>query len=98
MTWINPSAWNLGLGSIQASSRALMSHLVPKESEAEFFGFYALCGKTGAIVGPLLLVWLDGLFGSLRFALISVIAFFAIGLWFILKVEDPQSDSSSAFQ
>jgi len=88
--WIVAGLAGLGLGSIQASSRAMMSHLVPKGREAEFFGFYALCGKTGAIAGPLALIGLNALLGSLRLGLISVLAFYAIGLWLVLRVEDPR--------
>ena len=89
--WMVAGLAGLGLGSIQASSRALMSHLVPKGSEAEFFGFYALCGKTGAIAGPLLLTGLGSLFGSLRLGLISVLFFYAVGLWLVMRVRDPKS-------
>ena len=42
-----------GLGSVQAASRAFMAALIPKGKEAEMFGFYALCGKSSSIVGPL---------------------------------------------
>jgi len=89
--WVVAGLAGLGLGSIQACSRALMSHLVPKGSEAEFFGFYALCGKTGAIAGPLLLTGLGTLLGSLRLGLISVVAFYTIGLCLILRVKDPKT-------
>jgi len=88
--WMVAGLAGLGLGSIQASSRALMSHLVPRGAEAEFFGFYALCGKTGAIAGPLLLTGLGSLLGSLRLGLISVLVFYAVGLWLVLKVKDPE--------
>ncbi|HWC72852.1 MAG TPA: MFS transporter, partial [Gemmatimonadales bacterium] len=43
----------LGLGSIQAASRALMASLIPRGKESELFGFYALCGKSSSILGPL---------------------------------------------
>jgi len=91
--WLIAGLAGLGLGSIQACSRALMSHLVPKGSEAEFFGFYALCGKTGAIAGPLLLTGLGTLLGSLRLGLISVLAFYSIGLYLVLRVKDPRDAS-----
>lgn len=96
--WLVAGLAGLGLGSIQASSRALMSHLVPSGREAEFFGFYALCGKTGAVIGPALLVWVSDWIGSLRLALITVVISCLIGLFFLMRVRDPQSDSSSTFQ
>ena len=44
----------LGLGTIQAASRAFMAMLIPEGREDEFFGFYALCGKSSAPVGTFL--------------------------------------------
>ena len=43
-----------GLGSAQAASRSFMAALIPKGKEAEMFGFYAFCGKTSSIMGPLM--------------------------------------------
>ena len=77
----------LGLGSIQASSRAFMSRLIPKGREAELFGFYALCGKTGAILGPFLFGALADAHGA-RNAILSVIAFYAVGFLMIRGIED----------
>jgi len=89
--WLVAGLAGLGLGSIQAASRAFMSHLIPDGREAELFGFYALCGKTGSIVGPLLLTGLGALLGSLRLGLISVAVFYALGYWLVLGVKDPQA-------
>src|SRR5262249_60299455 len=43
----------LGLGAVQAASRALLARLVPAGMEARMFGFYTLCGKSAAVLGPL---------------------------------------------
>jgi UMF1 family MFS transporter len=73
----------LGLGSIQAASRAFMSRLIPPGREAEMFGFYGLCGKSGAIMGPLL-------FGviaktvSYPAAILSVCVLYIVG-WTLLR-------------
>ncbi len=77
----------LGLGSIQASSRALMSRLIPKGREAELFGFYALCGKTGAILGPFLFGVLTDAYGA-RHAILSVIVFYVAGFFLVRGLED----------
>ena len=50
--WIVAVLAGTGLGAIQAASRTFMATLIPAGREAEFFGFYALVGKAGAIVGP----------------------------------------------
>ena len=42
-----------GIGAIQAASRTFMATLVPHGREGEFFGFYNLCGKSAAVLGPL---------------------------------------------
>jgi len=89
--WFVAGLAGLGLGSIQAASRAFMSHLVPTGREAEFFGFYALCGKTGSILGPLLLTGLGALLGSLRLGLISVAVFLVLGYWLVRGVRDPKA-------
>ncbi len=77
--WIVATLAGLGLGSIQAASRAFMSRLVPDGREAEFFGFYALCGKTGAVIGPILFGSIAYATGSQRPAILSVAVFYVIG-------------------
>jgi MFS transporter, UMF1 family len=49
-----------GLGTVQAASRSFMSRLIPEGKEAEMFGFYAFCGKTSSIMGPLLFGTVSG--------------------------------------
>lgn len=86
----------LGLGSIQAASRAFMARLIPSGKEAEYFGFYALCGKTGAILGPLVfaaVTW--ALAGDRRPAVLSVAAFFLVGGWLLRRVSDEPVEAST---
>ncbi len=68
----------LGLGGIQAASRALMASLVPPGSEARMFGLYALCGKTGSILGPILFGTISYGYGQ-RTAILSIAAMYAVG-------------------
>ncbi|MFQ3574741.1 MAG: MFS transporter, partial [Thermodesulfovibrionales bacterium] len=44
----------LGLGTVQSASRALFTRFIKDGKEAEYFGIYALVGKTSAIIGPLI--------------------------------------------
>src|SRR5437016_5899022 len=70
--WVVAILAGTGLGAVQAASRTFMATLVPPGREAEFFGFYSLVGKTGAIVGPLVfggVSWL--LSGNQRAAIVS---------------------------
>lgn len=76
----------LGLGCIQASSRAFMSRLIPKGREAELFGFYALSGRAGAVIGPFLFGTLADVFGDQRHAVPTVGLFFLAGLLLLRKV------------
>jgi UMF1 family MFS transporter len=85
--WIVAILAGTGLGAIQAASRAFMASLVPANREAEFFGFYSLVGKTGAIMGPLVfggVSWLMS--GDQRSAIAAIGAFFVVGLVFLARV------------
>jgi UMF1 family MFS transporter len=75
----------LGLGSIQAASRAFMSRLIPPGREGEMFGFYGLCGKSGAILGPMLFGVISFNLGQ-RPAILSVAAFYIVGYLLLEKV------------
>lgn len=69
-----------GMGAIQAASRAFMARLIPAGREAEFFGFYALCGKASAVLGPLVFGTVSAATGgNQRLAILSVVAFFVAG-------------------
>lgn len=69
-----------GLGAIQSASRALMSNLIPRGREGEFFGFYSLCGKSSAVLGPLVFGGIaSATGGNLRLAALSVLIFFVVG-------------------
>jgi UMF1 family MFS transporter len=77
-----------GLGAIQAASRAFMASFIPKGQAAELFGFYSLCGKTAAILGPQVFwiaSWATG--GSQRAAVLAIGLFFLAGLFIISGVK-----------
>lgn len=76
-----------GLGAIQAASRTFMTSLIPKGREGEFFGCYALCGKTASILGPLVFGTVSyTLAGDQRAAILAVGLFFLLGLILLLRV------------
>ena len=79
-----------GLGAVQSASRALMASLVPEGKEGEMFGFYALCGKSSSVVGPLVFGGIShALGGNQRVAILSVAAFFLVGLVLLQRVGKP---------
>jgi UMF1 family MFS transporter len=83
----------LGLGSIQAASRALMASLIPPGKESEFFGFYALCGKSSSILGPLVFGAVSYLAGNQRAAVAAVGVFFVVGLILLQRVKSASPPS-----
>ena len=66
-------------GGTQALSRSLFATMIPAHKSGEFFGFYSVFEKFSSIFGPLLFTITIALTGSSRNAILSVIAFFAIG-------------------
>ena len=85
------------LGAVQAASRALMASLIPRGREAEMFGFYAFCGKSSSILGPLLFGAISYAFhGNQRFAVLSVAVFFILGLMLLTGVSGGRSTSEAA--
>lgn len=84
----------LGLGSIQAASRAFMARLIPHGRESEFFGFYALCGKTGSVLGPVTFGVVKLVTGNQRPAVLAVAAFYLFGLLLLKGVNDDQVGAS----
>ena len=85
-------AAGFGLGSVQSASRALMASLIPDGREAELFGFYALCGRSSSVIGPVLfggVTYLAG--GNQRPGFLVLTALFLIGLVLLQRVRDPRA-------
>jgi UMF1 family MFS transporter len=86
--WVVAILAGTGLGAIQAASRTFMATLIPARREAEFFGFYALVGKTGAVAGPLVFGGVSLATGGDQRAAIAVIGlFFLAGLGLLARVD-----------
>ncbi len=87
----------LFLGSSQALSRSLMSVLTPDEKKTEFFGFYSLFEKTSTILGPLTFGLVSWLSGNQRYAVLSIVIFFLIGMAMLRNVRSPQKIKPDRF-
>jgi MFS transporter, UMF1 family len=85
--WLLASFAGLGLGTVQAASRAFYTQFIPEGREAEYFGVYSLAGKSSAILGPLIFGYVSTTFGSQRPAILSVAVFFLFGLMILLFVK-----------
>ena len=82
-------------GGTQALSRSLFASMVPKHKSGEFFGFFSVFEKFAGIVGPLFFYVAIELTGSSRSAILSIIAFFAVGAALLWKV-DPVEGARAA--
>ena len=84
--WAIACIAGLGLGSVQAGTRAFYTQFIPEGKEAEYFGVYSLVGKSSAVIGPLVFGQVSAAFGSQRPAILSIAAFFIIGLVLLRQV------------
>lgn len=81
------------MGATQSTSRSMMSKLTPPDRKTEFFGFFSFFGKSSAILGPLVFGLVSFSTGSQRAAILSIGAFFVVGLWIMTMVKDPKTET-----
>lgn len=77
----------LVLGGTQALSRSLYSKMIPRGKEAEYFSFYELSERGTSWLAPLIFGLVYQFSGSYRYAILSLIAFFVIGLVMLLFIK-----------
>jgi UMF1 family MFS transporter len=82
-------AWMVAVvqGGSQALSRSLYASLSPAAKSGEFFGLFGVMEKFSAILGPLVFAAAVGIFGSSRPAILSLIAFFVVGIVLLRAVD-----------
>lgn len=100
--------WSMALlvassqGGLQALSRSYFGALIPKERAGEFFGFYNICGKFAAILGPALLALMADVTGESRWGVLSLAVLFAVGAALLARVHKgdapPEASSSLCAQ
>ncbi|MEM1286369.1 MAG: MFS transporter [Pseudomonadota bacterium] len=73
-------------GPLQASSRALLARLAPKDAQARTFGLFALSGKVTSFVGPWAVATVTALTLDQRAGVSVLIAFFVIGAIVLTRV------------
>lgn len=69
----------LGLGTVQAATRAFFAQFIPPGDESKYFGVYSLVGKTSAVVGPLIFGAVSSLAHSQRPAVTAIAVLFIAG-------------------
>jgi UMF1 family MFS transporter len=85
--WVLAVVAGTGLGAVQAASRAFLARLAPRGMEAELFGFYSLCGKSAAVMGPLVFGGISrAAGGNQRAGILAIGLFFVVGLALLSRV------------
>jgi UMF1 family MFS transporter len=80
-------AIGLVMGGTQALSRSFYSLFIPHGREGEYFALYNACERGTSWFGTLLFGVVFQLTGSYRPAILSLIVFFALGLFFLLRLD-----------
>jgi UMF1 family MFS transporter len=75
-------------GPLQAASRTLLIHLVPKDRIAQYFGLFALTGKVTSFVGPLLIGIVTAVTESQKVGMAVLVLFFVAGLALLARVSE----------
>jgi len=88
--WVSGIAVGIMIGPTQSASRSLMGRFVPFEKETEFYGFFAFSGKATAFLGPMMLGLFTTLFDSQRVGVSTVLFFFIVGLFLLLRVDEKE--------
>jgi UMF1 family MFS transporter len=66
-------------GGSQALSRSMFATMIPRYRSSEFFAFFGIFEKFTGVLGPAIFAYVAATTGSARPAILSVVAFFAIG-------------------
>ncbi len=69
----------LGLGTVQAATRAFFAQFIPPGDESKYFGVYSLVGKTSAVVGPLMFGTVSSMTNNQRPAVAAISVLFITG-------------------
>jgi len=81
------SAIGLVLGGTQALSRSLFAQIIPSGQESEYFGLYEVSQNGVAWIGSLTVALAIQFTGSYRLAIISLVAFFVLGLVLLARTD-----------
>lgn len=85
----------LVLGGSQALSRSLFSNLIPKGEEARYFSFYEVSDRGTSWLGPFLFGFGLQLTHSYRYAILSLLIFFIVGLILLLFLNQKKGMESA---
>jgi UMF1 family MFS transporter len=80
----------LVIGASQAVTRAWYSRIIPKNRQAEFFGFNAFASKVAAVSGPIVFGAIATLTGSQRIAWLAILPYFIIAFIIFSRQPEPR--------
>lgn len=77
----------LVMGGIQSLSRSTYAKFLPEtEDTTSYFSFYDVAEKIGIVIGMFVFLAMQELTGEMRYSIIFLIVFFAIGVFLLLRV------------
>ncbi len=87
----------LVMGGSQAISRSLFAQMIPIGKEAEFYSFYEVSERGTSWTGPLIFGLANQIMHSLRWGILALIVYFALGLLVLpfVNVHKAMSDVKS---
>lgn len=75
------------MGGTQALSRSTYSKMLPETKDnASFFSFYDVTEKLGIVIGMFVYGYIEGVTGSMRASVLSLVVFFSIGFLLLLWI------------
>ncbi|GGE99758.1 MFS transporter [Stappia taiwanensis] len=78
-------------GPLQAASRTLLIHLVPRGELTKYFGLFALSGKVTSFLAPLAVGLVTAATLSQAAGMAVILLFFTAGLVLLARVRDPHA-------
>lgn len=85
--YITAAFVGLVMGGVQSLSRSTYSKLLPETHDhASYFSFYDVCDKSGTVLGTFVFGYLNEATGSMRYSIIALVLFFAMGGWLLTRI------------
>ena len=97
------------MAGVQSVSRAMVAVLVPRQQSAQFYGFFAVAGRTSSFIGPAVYGWIaaetalryqaSGVEALLaeqmgqRWGILSIAAFLVVGLILLVLVNERRAQA-----
>jgi len=84
------------MGGSQSAARSLLASFTPQDSSGEFFGFFAVCGKFAAMLGPAIYGTVVVFTGNLRSGILVLLGLFLLGGVILYFVDEKEGIEAAA--